>query len=77
MEFIINSTLVTVTGLLVVGAWLLTGYAIMRLWYYLLKNVFRFSWKSGMGIFGGLLTAFYLLGYLLWVAFLNLMPDID
>jgi hypothetical protein len=73
MEFIINSTLVTATGLLVIGIWTMIGYALTRLWYYLTNNAYQISAKTIMGILGGPITAICML----FVAFVNLIPDFD
>lgn len=71
MDFILHSTLVTATGLLVIVSWLLIGYGITRLWCFLTENKIRFTWKIILGVFGGPIT---IIGMLI-VGFLNLIPD--
>lgn len=61
----------TLTGLLVIGIWMLIGYTITRLWCHLAGYKLRFSRKIVLGIFGGPITAMCMAG----IAFLNLIPD--
>lgn len=71
MEFVINSTMMTATGLLAISIWTLIGYAITRFWCYLNGNTLTISVKTVLGIFGGPITVISMAV----VVFLNLIPN--